>query len=141
MDSNAVFHHLFNPKGRISRLSYVKTWLATLSIFFAAGFFLALFENHITTWVGVAVAIALAVTAWISIAASIKRLHDMGRSGWWHGVFMLLNACTMAFPIFNLMLNLPYGLWLAVAPTVAPDTLGHARDPSGAIRPQLREVT
>lgn len=69
---------LFDPRGRMSRTDLLVSAVTVLAIEGA----LALLQpgETMAAWPVIA---AKACSLWIGVAALIKRLHDIGRSGWW----------------------------------------------------------
>jgi len=73
----------FSFKGRIGRQAY---WVFGILPFFLAGFVLGIFVPafHISgRTLMVPLLILSPILAWTGIAISVKRLHDIGWSGWW----------------------------------------------------------
>ena len=97
----------FSSTGRISRKTY---WVATLPLFVLSVVTELLEESVVTSGDDVALLlITLLAVAIPSVMLSIKRLHDLGRSGW----FVLIGF----IPVFG-------PLWLFVALGLFSGTIG-----------------
>ena len=100
-------HHdvaVFSVKGRIGRLRFIVYSIMAITIIaLLGGYLLRLAESHfphavqLGLWVAMALMLIAVVGVW-----SIKRLHDMNRSGWW--------AWILAAPGINLLAL----LWLMI---------------------------
>ena len=77
-----MWRFLFSPKGRISRRDWwLKIYFGSLAIVtLGLAVDLLLLKREAP---GPASDVALLLVIWPVIAAYIKRLHDVGRSGWW----------------------------------------------------------
>jgi uncharacterized membrane protein YhaH (DUF805 family) len=74
---------LLSPKGRISRKEYwIKFALPVVAIYWIAYFFIEIIENNSEAFLGF-VKIDQFLLIWPSIAISIKRFHDRGKSWYW----------------------------------------------------------
>ncbi|HUS98382.1 MAG TPA: DUF805 domain-containing protein [Hyphomicrobiaceae bacterium] len=76
----ATFLQVFDPRGRINRQGLL--WLATGLVAFQVAICVVLWSGLYPTNAPL-VAVAKAVFIWISFTATVKRLHDIGRSGLW----------------------------------------------------------
>ena len=91
-----VFH--FWVKGRLNRLSYFVWFSASFLIFYAICIPLV----KIMDIFGMCLAMLLWV--WVGTTSSIKRLHDMNRSGWWICfLYLSLIPLFQISMIFNIM--------------------------------------
>ena len=72
-------HLLFRFDGRIDR---GKFWTGMVLVFVAAAIGFGLFAIGNPATVAIAVVVFIGAV-WMSLALYIKRLHDIGRSGWW----------------------------------------------------------
>ena len=71
---------LANPRGRCNRSAFLQFALGAMAFQFALSMLLWLFDIEI----GMMDTIKLnAPVAWLGITVCIKRLHDIGRAGWW----------------------------------------------------------
>ena len=88
---------LFNFSGRIGRGEF---WAVTvpLSVVTVVLFFIGQSVPAILV-------IGLVPAAWIGLATSVKRLHDIGASGWW----VLLNIVPIASLVMFLVLGFKEG--------------------------------
>lgn len=102
----SIFALLFSFTGRIGRLAYAGVCLGNLFVPSLATIMLAaivglpvphtLVELLATaSALGAPLAVLNLVLVWIGFAAAVKRLHDLGRSGWLH--VMLILALVVAF--------------------------------------------
>src|SRR5215469_6796332 len=92
---------LFSFTGRINRARY---WLAVLAVGVVGMLVVVLGialeidrANPATIAIGVAAVLAL---AWISLAVSVKPLHDRDKSAWWLLLFYVVPAAIL--PVFGL---------------------------------------
>lgn len=83
----SVFEHatvlgrqLFDPRGRCNRQGFLALALALLALQTVAGIILAVNGKPID---GPLAMTLNAPLVWIGAMAVLKRLHDMGRTGWW----------------------------------------------------------
>jgi len=73
---------LFSFTGRINRARY---WLAVLAVGVVVMLVVVLgiaLRPYPATMIVIGVAVVLAL-AWVSLAVSVKRLHDRDKSAWW----------------------------------------------------------
>ena len=88
-----MFDFLFNPQGRISRKGM---WLGFLLPYLAVSFAVSIVAGFVPV-LGLLSLLVSFFYLWPSIGAvPIKRLHDLGRSGWW---LLLLYVGSFAFLI------------------------------------------
>ena len=93
------------PFGRIGRFAYNFYLIAPAIVTFAViGFFAR--SSH--AFVTLALFVVLPVVVWASIAMGIKRLHDIGYSGWWLLVLWVVIIGVTRAPI-------PYAFWVGKA--------------------------
>jgi uncharacterized membrane protein YhaH (DUF805 family) len=93
----------FSMQGRTGRRAY---WLFLILPLFLVGFMLGLFIRtfHISLLFGAALLLALVLLLfWISVAVSVKRLHDFGRSGWWVIACFIPYVHLVAFLVLGLI--------------------------------------
>ncbi len=109
---------LFNFRGRVGRLPYVVLWLSSI----AFGFVLVRFP---VKGAGLVPSLILLVFSlaylWASLAIGTKRLHDLGKSGWWQliGLAAIVPAIlggiiAQAIPVLGLavsMIAIILSLW------------------------------
>ena len=94
-------------EGRIGRLQYLA--LSTLLPFaiVVAGFLLAAVAASIAGDLGLILiplyVVGYILVVWMSLAAGVRRLHDLGHSGWWLLLFLV--------PLVSLVLALLLYLW------------------------------
>jgi uncharacterized membrane protein YhaH (DUF805 family) len=83
---------LFHAQGRSSRERYWLTVLLLLLSMLIAGFFAHVMESIGAVILGVIVVLPIMLAAFaIGIFNAVKRMHDMGRSGWWLApIFLVL---------------------------------------------------
>jgi uncharacterized membrane protein YhaH (DUF805 family) len=101
------FRRLSDFRGRSRRMEFWLFWLAALVLQMIGGYIDATTGQRMT--IGGMGPIALAVTLILLIPASmvgIRRLHDIGRSGWW-----------------MLLFGLPYLSWLISADAGSQDVI------------------
>lgn len=98
---------LLDPAGRSNRLDYLGALLVCLC-FYGAGIMMLVMEQATrgqaafwTFWSFVGSAILFAASLYLSWTAHIRRLHDLGRSGWWV-LLLLAPAVNLFFPIYLL---------------------------------------
>lgn len=84
---NKGFLFLFGFEGRISRPSFIKTFVVyILIILVLVGIkYMSLIypSSDISVAIGYALRIARIFVYWFFIAQCVKRCHDIGKSGWW----------------------------------------------------------
>jgi uncharacterized membrane protein YhaH (DUF805 family) len=93
-NSNAFWDSLLSPKGRNNRVRY---WQVT-GLFFVAmlviGVGASQIESSLPLWImapGVAILLLATVLFFVvNVFNQIKRLHDLGRSGWWYLLVVLV---------------------------------------------------
>jgi uncharacterized membrane protein YhaH (DUF805 family) len=71
---------LADPRGRSDRIEFI--WAAAMLLAAQLAFALGLWITN-ASFVGWRGGIANLVFGWLAIAAISRRLHDLGRSGWW----------------------------------------------------------
>jgi uncharacterized membrane protein YhaH (DUF805 family) len=98
---------LFSFKGRINRAKYLVVQLALLTLWLTAWPKLPIYLSSL--WILVA-AIAM---FWISTATTVKRLHDLDRSGYWAIPIAILNRVSLAY--YGLFLGLSFGVDISIA--------------------------
>jgi uncharacterized membrane protein YhaH (DUF805 family) len=92
MDANAghwrrKLSHLMSLQGRTGRLGFWRVYLLN-AILTAISFVLIIVVAMVGGWLAAPLVLLLPVTVWIMIAASIRRLHDRNKSGWWLAIFV-----------------------------------------------------
>ncbi len=96
---NTLKHLLFAFEGRISRIPFLVTVFALWGVFLAimglSSFFMIAIQivhEHLAFVVGLILGLSLLIFAlWVSLAVTIKRLHDCDLSGWWCVMFFILS--------------------------------------------------
>ncbi|MCC0805793.1 DUF805 domain-containing protein [Methylobacterium sp. W2] len=84
MDRLASLAELFDPRGRLSRRRYHRRLIGMLLLFCVSGSVAILAASLEARFTGLAiVGVALAATAAFLVVATIRRLHDRDRTGWW----------------------------------------------------------
>ena len=106
---------LLSPKGRISRRDF---WLKGLLILFPIWIAIAYVDAGIPAEPGRSVGsspldVVYFLTLWPALALVLKRLHDLGRSGWFAAVLLI--------PIANLLVMAEMAV---VRGTVGPNRFG-----------------
>jgi uncharacterized membrane protein YhaH (DUF805 family) len=79
-DALTIGRHLIDPRGRCDRraMFYSSVGLLAVTVLLGAVFGLVGANLNGALFLGLNL-----VLTWVFIAISIKRLHDLGRSGWW----------------------------------------------------------
>jgi uncharacterized membrane protein YhaH (DUF805 family) len=107
-----IRHLYFSPIGRAGRLSYNVFFVVPLFLIsMTLGFFSP--RNPQTALV-VFVAFLLLIL-WPTIVMTIKRLHDVGLSGWW---FLLIWGATLGLKLLLVRYGLIYGYLVSLAAAV-----------------------
>jgi uncharacterized membrane protein YhaH (DUF805 family) len=83
--------HVFSPRGRCNRVGF---WISVVGIVSLLRLIGAAQPNR-GSWPHTVAIAVLILVQWISVATSIKRLHDLGRSGWW----VLINLVTIGLAL------------------------------------------
>ena len=84
MNTLDSFAALFDPRGRMSRRSYHRRLIGMLLLFFVSGSVAILAASLDARFTGLAiVVVSVAGIAVLLMVATIRRLHDRGRTGWW----------------------------------------------------------
>jgi len=98
MDNIDWGHLLFQFDGRINR---AKFWLGVVVILIVEAIALAIIAAiGFDSAIGIILALVLYVAVvWASLAISIKRWHDRGKSGWW----VLISLIPLVGPIWALV--------------------------------------
>lgn len=102
----------FDPTGRASRSEFWWYWLCLIIISGVLGVIGGFLEGaHGTeqTWIGIIVQLLSAILAASIICAEIRRLHDIGKSGW--------NVCWAFIPLVGGI----YVLYLLCKPSMLGD--------------------
>lgn len=90
---------LFSFNGRAARLQW---WCVTVSLLIVASIIDALFDLPATEDIAAVVAIPFIVAmCWMLSAVSVRRWHDLGKSGWW----VLIHAIPVAGPFIVIGAN------------------------------------
>ena len=110
-------HAHFSFAGRLSRREYWLSYLLLLGLGIAFGVGCALFlvlasalslgKLFALVWLGAGFLAFGVATTWVSVASLVKRIHDVGHSGWW------VLACSV--PLVGLVVWLYFGLAAGVA--------------------------
>lgn len=77
---------LFSARGRLGRLAYFVRLMSVLSVFVSTIVGLAVMSESNEAAFGAFVIVflvGLVVMTWASICLQIRRLHDLGKPGWW----------------------------------------------------------
>ncbi|KQP09219.1 DUF805 domain-containing protein [Methylobacterium sp. Leaf93] len=84
MDTLAPLAGFFDPRGRLSRRHYHRRLIGMLLLFVLSGSVAILAASLDARFTGLAIVGVTAVgTAAVLVAATIRRLHDRQRTGWW----------------------------------------------------------
>lgn len=103
----SLFDVMFRFKGRISRRTFWRQGILPLSVgwILCFGFFIyyvadcmnilgsddcEILPNEFAGMLGILALVWVFVSVWISLAVSCKRLHDLGKSGWWGLLFFIM---------------------------------------------------
>lgn len=149
---------MVDPRGRVNRKALLWVAIALLSIQALAVAAAMLVSSPVLHFL---LAVVKLASLWIATAAAIKRLHDLGLSGWWvpGGILIqfvwTLVACFASFLVFGeaianigsgefivyavavMALPLAVTVWLHFAPgTVGPNKYGPEPDESGLSMPE-----
>ncbi len=113
---------LFGLKGRISRHVYWLTYLIIIAVQSAVLSQIVGEEEASFHPLAASIGpIVLAVTLYVTLAVSVKRLHDVGYGGF------------LAVALFIPFVNIGFTIWLGILPgTPAPNQYGDAPDISPA---------
>lgn len=98
---------LFSFKGRINRARYLVVQLTLLTLWLTAWPRLPIYLSSLSI---LAAAIAM---FWISIATTVKRLHDLDHSGYWAIPIVIINRVSIAY--YGLFLGLSFGVDISIA--------------------------
>lgn len=113
-------NNFFNPYGRATRGQFWWYWLFMLIIAGVLGVIGGFVSGHggvEQTWVGIVFDVFSAIALASLLCAEIRRLHDIGRSGW--------NLCWSFIPFFGGL----YVLYLLIKPSEAgPNRYGEPID-------------
>ncbi len=97
---------MFLGKGRLPRLGYLAwlagVWGATFAVAFVVGLAVGLSGGSADSGAALAQLVTLPLS-WIAISAGIRRLHDMGKSGWTMLCLLIpiVNVGLFLFLLFN----------------------------------------
>lgn len=116
MDTLTWLAALFDPRGRSSRRSYHRRLIGMLLLFVVSGSVAILAASLDARFAGLAiVGVTLAGTAAFLVVATIRRLHDRGRTGWW----MLPDVITTLAGFASLETLADVYPWPVIAATLA----------------------
>lgn len=110
---NTVIKNYFNFKGRASRreywsfalvyfLFYIPSWLFLISLILAPQSVVS-FVLMFASLLGILGILAITCPF---IALAVRRLHDIGKSGWWLGGYLIFNAL---ITLFSNAFKFPFG--------------------------------
>lgn len=88
----------FSSAGRIGRVEYFWTQLLTIGSAVLVGNVAVWFGERDHFWAYLLAAPIVFLALYLSVVAAIKRLHDLGRSGWWYLASII--------PIVNILVGL-----------------------------------
>ena len=91
-----LFNSLFSFKGRIRRTKY---WIINLCLGLLVFPIYLTDENNVSISALLGMFFLATLAVWIGFAASAKRYHDLGKSGWWV-IFQLIPIVGYAFIIY-----------------------------------------
>lgn len=91
-----LFKSLFSFKGRIRRTKY---WIINLFLGLLIFPIYLTDENNVSISALIGMFFLATLAVWIGFAASAKRYHDLGKSGWWI-IFQLIPIVGYAFIIY-----------------------------------------
>lgn len=98
-------HNTTTPNKRLNQKSYLLTMIFTLPAFVAANLYARTSENQsdefMLSFVGIARIVALSLAVFI-VLWTVKRLHDLGRSGWF--AFLLVPPFMIFLLVYLLVL-------------------------------------
>ena len=101
---------LFSFRGRVNRARYLVVQLALLT------FWLVLwpkFSFHFSSqWEALQWVVAIPMI-WINAAITVKRLHDLNRSGWWAVAILIVNR--LSYIYYGLFFGLYFGVDISTA--------------------------
>ena len=96
---------LFSFRGRVNRARYLVVQLALLT------FWLVLWPKlsfHFSSqWEALHWVVAIPMI-WINAAITVKRLHDLNRSGWWALAILIVNR--LSYVYYSLFFGLYFGV-------------------------------
>jgi uncharacterized membrane protein YhaH (DUF805 family) len=104
-----LFEHLFSASGRIGRLTYLGySTIAFLAMLALTGSAFSLWQGgagpHALLGVGIAI-LAILGSLWTGLALTIKRLHDLGYSGynivWGFAGMLVITQILAMFPVLT----------------------------------------
>lgn len=87
VSDSGTFWEIFNYSGRLGRKKY---WLGMLEVFFISVFVNIIFAITADSYVGLSTFSTIILVIYClaavlcSISATVRRLHDAGKSGWWY---------------------------------------------------------
>jgi uncharacterized membrane protein YhaH (DUF805 family) len=99
---------LFSFRGRVNRARYLVVQLALLT------FWLVLWPKfHFSSqWEALQWVVAIPMI-WINAAITVKRLHDLNRSGWWAVAILIVNR--LSYIYYGLFFGLYFGVDISTA--------------------------
>jgi uncharacterized membrane protein YhaH (DUF805 family) len=109
---------LFSFEGRIGRLEFWLTYLASLAAYGLGYAAAVLLFGQLAG--GLLLLPLVVAYSWVSLAQSVKRLHDTSRSGWWLLKFTLAHLALVLIGVVGVVLGVSaasvgYGVLLAAA--------------------------
>ncbi len=106
--ASGLVRHLIRFRGKSGRLEFLAVglggWIAIFMVSFILYFIELLIEIQEATLTTIWAAVALPIYVWLNLTVSVRRLHDLGHSGW----AILIGL----IPIVNLF----FSLYLFLAP-------------------------
>ncbi|MCR5868141.1 DUF805 domain-containing protein [Aquincola sp. J276] len=109
---------IFRVAGRIGRKEFWVIWMAIILAGALGGLITGLAGGNragVSTVEGLLLLGFYVIATWVSIAISVKRLHDTGRSGWWLAKFMVLAAAPWSCTFLAALAGGLISTWLAPA--------------------------
>ena len=114
MPASSSFHRVVAPFGRLfdfagrTRRSDYWPYMVLLFAIYVAGTILTMFGMFVG--LGLSIGPAFAVTGLVGLlafAATVRRLHDVGWSGWWAGMYLVLLLGFVAHSFYWRYVELP----------------------------------
>ena len=99
VSDSGTFWEIFNYSGRLGRKKY---WLGMLEVFFISVFVNIIFAITADSYVGLSTFSTIILVIYClaavlcSISATVRRLHDAGKSGWWYFISFVPGGCFAA---------------------------------------------
>ena len=99
-----MFDILFNPQGRVSRKGFVIVFLLPYLVLYLVPAY-ALASNDIVALLTFIIGLFFLWPSWVAVP--VKRLHDLGKTGWLHLIVPLIGILGIVVWIFGIFA--PYG--------------------------------